>query len=248
MEKPLLEACVDSYESCRAAYLGGADRFELCGQLSIGGVTPSPALFEQVKRDFSVKINVLIRPRGGDFLYSDKEIEQICEEIRLFRKLGADGAVIGALNADGSLDEKSMQRFIELAEGMHVTLHRAFDKTFDAFEALETAVSLGVNTILTSGQMPSAPDGAPLLKELHERAQGRLSIMAGGGVRADNIRSLHEKTSICVFHTSCRKRVQSGMKFLRGEVSTGLATFPEDELFITDEAELRRCAEVVHSL
>ena len=241
----LIEACVDSYESCRAAYLGGADRFELCGQLLIGGVTPSPALFEQVKRDFPVKINVLIRPRGGDFLYSETEIEQICEEIKLFRALGADGVVIGALRADGSLDVENMRRFIGLADGMHITLHRAFDKVRDPLETLELAVSLKVNTILTSGQMPNAVEGASLLKELQRRASGRITVMVGGGVRADNLQILHEQTGISVFHTSCRKRVKSGMQFVRGEVNTG--SVPEDEIFVTDEAEFSRCARIVHS-
>ena len=159
MNTPLIEACVDSYASCKAAYLGGADRLELCAHLVIGGTTPSPALFRQVARDIPVKINVLIRPRFGDFLYSEAEMEQMCEEIQTFRDLGANGVVIGALTPDGDLDMEKMRRLMDCAGTMDVTLHRAFDMTRDPFRTLEEAVQLGCKTILTSGQQKDALAG-----------------------------------------------------------------------------------------
>ena len=129
MNKPLIEACVDSHASCMAAARGGADRLELCAHLAIGGTTPSPVVFRQVQRDCDVKINVLIRPRFGDFLYTDIEMEEMCEEIKTFRDLGANGVVIGVLTPDGDLDVEKMKRLMECAGGIDVTLHRAFDMT-----------------------------------------------------------------------------------------------------------------------
>ena len=179
MNMPLIEACVDSYASCRAAWLGGADRLELCAHLVIGGTTPSTALFRQVQRDIPVKTNVLIRPRFGDFLYSKEEQEQMCEEIRMYRELGANGVVIGALTPDGDLDIQSMRRMMDCAGGMDVTLHRAFDMTRDPMRTLEDAIQLGCKTILTSGQQKDALTGVELLRELYDRANGRIDIMAG---------------------------------------------------------------------
>ena len=150
MNKPLIEACVDSYASAMAAARGGADRLELCANLAIGGTTPSLPLFRQVRRDCPVKVNVLIRPRFGDFLYDQAELEEMAEEIDAFRELGANGVVIGVLTPEGALDQAAMARLMERAGGMEVTLHRAFDMTRDPFAALETAVSLGCRTILTS--------------------------------------------------------------------------------------------------
>ena len=132
----LLEACVGSYVSSKAAYQGGADRLELCANLVIGGTTPSRALFLQVQRDFDIKINVMIRPRFGDFLYDDAELEEMCAEIASFRDLGANGVVFGVLTPEGELDEARMARLISCAGNMEVTLHRAFDMTRDPFAAL----------------------------------------------------------------------------------------------------------------
>ena len=146
MKLPLIEACVDGYASCVAACRGGADRLELCAHLVIGGTTPSPALFRQVQRDVPVKTNVLIRPRFGDFLYSEAELDQMCEEIQTFGGLGANGVVIGALTPDGDLDLRAMQRMLDCAAGMEVTLHRAFDMTRDPMRTLEDAIALGCRT------------------------------------------------------------------------------------------------------
>lgn len=246
---PLIEGCVDSHASALAAVRGGADRLELCANLSIGGTTPSRALFRQVRRDCPVRINVLIRPRFGDFLYSPAELEEMAEDIAAFRELGADGVVIGALTPSGALDSEQMARLMDQAENMDVTLHRAFDMTFDPFAALEEAVRLGCRTILTSGQAPSAPEGRELLRELFLRADGRIDLMAGAGIKHGNIRALSAHTGIRVFHTSARTGpVDSGMIYRKESVSMGLPSLSEYELWRTDENEFRACADIVHSL
>ena len=246
---PLIEGCVDSHASALAAVRGGADRLELCANLSIGGTTPSRALFRQVRRDCPVRINVLIRPRFGDFLYSPAELEEMEEEIDAFRALEADGVVLGVLTPGGELDGGAMARLMARAEGLEVTLHRAFDMTRDPFAALEEAVRLGCGTILTSGQAPSAPEGQALLRELFIRGAGRIDLMAGAGVKRQNILEIHGNTGIRVFHTSARTgAADSGMVYRREGVSMGLPTLSEYEVWRTDEREFRACAEIVHSL
>ncbi len=249
VRKPLLEGCVDSYASALIAAREGADRLELCGQLAIGGVTPSPALFEMVKRDCNVPVNVLIRPRFGDFLYDRAEMEQMTREIELFRDMGANGVVIGTLTPQGDLDREKMEKLMDRAGGMEVTLHRAFDMARDPLETLERAVKLGCRTILTSGQAGNAWEGRELLAQLHERAAGRICIMAGSGVKSGNIGPLHDHTGITAFHTTGRRgAVDSGMVYRKAEVSMGLPGLSEYELWRTDPEEFRSCVRVVHSL
>lgn len=249
MNQPLLECCVDSHASAMAALRGGADRLELCANLVIGGTTPSPALFRQVRRDCPLPIHVLIRPRFGDFLYTQAELEQMEEEISLFRELGADGVVIGVLTPDGALDEPRMARLMDRASGLSVTLHRAFDMTADPSAALEGAIRLGCRTILTSGQAQNAPVGLECLRQIHNQAAGRIHIMAGSGVRSGNIRALHDGTDIRTFHASARAgAADSGMVYRQPSVSMGLPSLSEYELWRTDEEEVRSCARIVHSL
>ena len=245
----ILEGCVDSYASAVAACRGGADRLELCANLAIGGTTPSTALFLQVRRDCPVPINVLIRPRFGDFLYSEMEIREMEETIRQFRQLGANGVVLGALTPEGALDEAVMARLMDAAEGLDVTLHRAFDMTRDPLEALEAAVRLGCRTILTSGQARDALAGAETLRAVRAQAAGRIDIMAGSGVRRNNIQELYDRTGVHVFHTTGRRGpVDSGMIYRKSTVSMGLPSLSEYEIWRTDEAEFRACAELVHGL
>jgi len=248
MNKPLIEACVDSYASCMAAAKGGADRLELCANLAIGGTTPSAAVFKQVKRDCGVKINVLIRPRFGDFLYTEPEMEEMCEEIRMFRDLGANGVVIGTLTPDGELDQEKMRRLMDCAGGIDVTLHRAFDMTRDPYAALEAAIALGCRTILTSGQEKDVVAGKDTLKEIYAKAAGRIDIMAGCGVKKWNIQEIHDHTGIVVFHTTGRKApLDSGMVYRKSTVFMGLPSLSEYEIWQTDEQEFRECAQVVHA-
>lgn len=249
MKLPFLEACVDSYASAMAAARGGADRLELCANLAIGGTTPSRALFRQVRRDCGVRINVLIRPRFGDFLYSGEELEEMEEEIRAFGDLGADGVVLGVLTPTGELDRERMARLIRQADGMDVTLHRAFDMTRDPFASLEEAVALGCETILTSGQAQNAEAGEALLGALHRAAAGRVVLMAGAGVKKENILRLHSAAGIEAFHTSARRgALDSGMAYRKEGVSMGLPSLSEYEVWRTSEEEVRACAELVHSL
>ena len=249
MNKPLIEACVDSYQSCVNATKGGADRLELCSHLIIGGCTPTLPVFKQVQRDCKgVKINVLIRPRFGDFLYTEDEIQAMCEDIAMFRDLGANGVVIGALTPDGDLDIEVMKRMMACAGDMDVTLHRAFDMSRDPFKTLEDAIELGCKTILTSGQQSNVVEGKDLLKEVYEKAAGRIDIMAGCGVKKWNIQEIHDHTGIVVFHTTGRKgALDSGMKYRKSTVAMGLPTLSEYEIWQTDEQEFRECAEIVHA-
>ena len=250
MKKPLIEGCVDSYLSARAACQGGADRLELCANLSIGGTTPSPSLFCQVRRDFpDVRIHVLIRPRFGDFLYSPWELEEMEEDILRFQVLGADGVVVGVLTPEGDLDEAAMSRLIRRAEGMSVTLHRAFDMTRDPLAALEAAARLGCGTVLTSGQAASAAAGVETLAALVAQSAGRVDIMAGCGVKKENILEIYRRTGVRSFHTSARRGpVDSGMVYRKAGVSMGLPSLSEYELWRTDREEFAACAELVHSL
>ena len=232
MNKPLIEACVDSHASCVAATRGGADRLELCANLAIGGTTPSASLFKQVQRDCDVKINVLIRPRFGDFLYTEPEMEEMCEEIKMFRDLGANGVVIGTLTADGALDQEKMRRLMDCAGGIDVTLHRAFDMTRDPMDALEAAIALGCKTILTSGQEKDAAAGKDTLKAVYAQAAGRIDIMAGCGVKKWNIQEIHDHTGIVVFHTTGRKDpLDSGMVYRKSTVFMGLPSLSEYEVW-----------------
>ncbi len=249
MKKPLIEACVDSYESCEIACNNGADRLELCGNLMLGGTTPTRSLFMQVAKNFEIKINVLIRPRFGDFLYSENEMDQMCDDIMMFNELGANGVVIGCLTEDGRIDEEKMKRLIACAGEMEITLHRAFDMTRDSKEALEVAVSLGIDTILTSGQEQSALLGKELIKEINEIAFGKIDIMAGAGVSSQNIVQIHEYCGVTSFHTSGRNGViKSEMRYRKKSVSMGLENISEYELWRTDAKEFKSCADIVHSI
>ncbi|MCC7306747.1 MAG: copper homeostasis protein CutC, partial [Acidobacteria bacterium] len=165
---PLLEVCVDSVESAFAAEKGGADRVELCDNLVEGGTTPSAGSIEAARERLSIKLHVIVRPRGGDFLYSDIELDVMKRDILTAKDLGADGVVIGVLNADGTIDREHTRELVEIARPMSVTFHRAFDMTREPFEAMETLIDLGIDRILTSGQEPGAEKGVELIRELVE--------------------------------------------------------------------------------
>ncbi len=234
----LLECCVDSPESAVNAQKGGAGRLELCANLIIGGTTPTLALYEKVREQVSLPVHVLIRPRFGDFLYSEEEADLICREIRAFAQAGAEGVVIGSLLPDGSLNREQMARFLDQARGMSVTLHRAFDMCRDPLSAWEQARQLGVHTILTSGQASSCREGLPLLKRLAELPGGPV-ILAGGGISAQTVRTLLEQTSLHAFHMSGKTVLDSGMTFRNPAVSMGLPGISEYQLWRTDPDQVR---------
>jgi copper homeostasis protein len=183
----ILEACVNSAISAIEAQKGGADRVELCENMMEGGCTPSAGAIQLARQHLTIRLFVMIRPRGADFCYSDEEFEIMKHDVLIARESGADGVVFGILQSDGTIDEDRMAQLSELARPMGITCHRAFDMTSDPFEAMETLISLGIDRILTSGQSDSALDGAPLIRNLIERAKGRIILMPGHGVKVHNL-------------------------------------------------------------
>ena len=244
----VLEVCVDSVESAASAARGGATRLELCANLVIGGTSPDEDLFRMVRERVDIPVRVLLRPRFGDFLYTDDEFELLRRQVRRFAALGADGVVIGVLRPDGTLDEARMAELIALAGGCGVTLHRAFDVCRDPFEALEAAGRLGVDTILTSGQQAACAQGAGLLRELVGRSGGRPQILVGAGVSADVIRTLQPATGANAFHLSAKRTEDSRMAFRREGVPMGLPGISEFEVWRCDEDAVRRARQALDAL
>lgn len=240
----LLEVCVDSAESAAEAKRGGADRLELCANLVIGGTTPEQALYERVRETADIRVNVLIRPRYGDFLYTEHEFWIIARSVELYRRLGADGVVVGCLLPDGSLDTERLKRLRELAGPMGMTLHRAFDMCRNPYEALEQAKSIGIDTILTSGQRGSCLEGRELIAGLVRESGDDLDIMAGGGVDAGAIEQLIPATHARCYHMSGKMVLDSAMTFRRAEVSMGVPGLGEYGLYRTDAEKVRaaKCA------
>lgn len=217
----LLEICAYGVGSAIAAQDGGADRVELCDNAPEGGTTPSYASIQLARKYLHIPVYPIIRPRGGDFLYDELEFETMQQDIALCKELGCDGVVIGILTADGKVDRIRTRRLVELAWPLGVTFHRAFDMASNPFEAMEDIIETGCERILSSGQQKNAPEGAELLAELVERADDRIIIMPGGGVREHNIAALVKKTGAKEFHTSAKITVPGGMKFRNPAVSMG---------------------------
>lgn len=241
----LLECATDSAESALAAAAGGADRLELCANLIIGGTTPTLALYDEVRSHSDIPLYILIRPRFGDFLYSDYEANVICREIEMFQKAGAEGVVIGSLGKDGYLNMEHMKRFMDCAKDMSVTLHRAFDMSVDPFATLEQAKELGIQTILTSGQKASSLEGIDLYERLMEKAAGEITILAGGGIKASTIETLLQKTSLTAFHMSGKIVKESAMEYRNPSVSMGLPGISEYNIWLTDEGNVREARNVL---
>lgn len=245
-QKKVIEVCVDSVESALAAQAGGADRLELCANLIIGGTTPTLPLFDAVRAATGLPVNVLIRPRFGDFLYTPAEHDIMCREVEAFAARGASAVVIGALRADGSLDEERMQALIAAAGQCRITLHRAIDVSRDPEETLEQAIALGVDTILTSGGRASAWQGRETIARLLDRAGDRAQLLVGGGVNAQIIRDLRrEHPAACAFHLSGKRVLDSGMAFRNGEVNMGLPGISEFQIWRTDEGAVRAAVQAL---
>ena len=215
------EICANSVASCIAAQEGGADRVELCAGIPEGGTTPSFGMIRTAREAIDIALNVIIRPRGGDFLYSKDELKEMLYDIQAARQLGADGLVFGCLTPEGEVDMEAMRPLMEAAGDTPVTFHRAFDHTSDPFKALEDIISLGCSRILTSGCRPTALEGAPLLAQLVEKAGDRIIIMPGCGVRENNIAEIARLSGAREFHFSARESVESGMIFRNPEVAMG---------------------------
>jgi copper homeostasis protein len=199
-----LEICVDSAESALAAQEGGADRIELCAELAAGGLTPSVGLIEACRESVTLETMLMIRPRGGDFQYTDREVAVMVRDIAHAKHAGLSGVVFGALSSSGEIDVPTVRRLRDAAGDMSITFHRAFDLTPDPLAALETLVELGIPRVLTSGQAATAYEGRELLARLVQHAAGRIVIMAGGGIGEANIQSLKAETGVREFHASAR--------------------------------------------
>lgn len=240
MEKITLEICAASLASCVAAAEGGADRIELCDNLLEGGTTPSYATIALAREKVKIALYPIIRPRGGDFLYDDLEFAIMQKDIQLCKELGCDGVVTGLLTADGKVDKPRTRTLVELAWPMGVTFHRAFDMTDDAFEALEDVIETGCERILTSGQRNTAPEGAPLIAQLVEKAAGRIAIMAGSGVRANNVGALVTATRAQEYHTTAKDYIESRMQFRNPNVSMGgIPGVPEYGIAVTQAEQVK---------
>lgn len=248
MKEFILEVCVDSVESALAAVNGGASRLELCANLIIGGTSPSPYLYQEIRKHSDIPIHVLLRPRFGDFCYTDAEFSILCQEIAAFRDLGANGAVIGILTPDGDLDTERLKVLCDAAKGMSLTLHRAFDVCRDPYKALEEAIDLGFSTILTSGQENSGLKGASLIGELVARSRGRIAIQAGSGVNAQVIEQLYPLTGTTAYHMSGKTTLDSVMRYRKENVNMGLSEISEYEIWRTEETAVRAARNVLEGL
>ena len=217
--KPLLEICVESFDDAMVAACAGADRIEYCAALAVGGLTPSAGAMAPL-RDFPVPCRVMIRPRPGDFIYGPADVAMMKHDIALARDHGAEGIVIGAATQDGRLDRDMLADLLSVAGGLGATLHRVFDAVPDPFEALEGAIDLGFDRILTSGQQPTAEQGADMIARLITQADGRITILPGCGITPENAAKLLRTTGATELHASCKKANPMGGGYAAGRVAT----------------------------
>ena len=240
----IFEICANSVASCKAAQEGGADRVELCSGIPEGGTTPSFGMICKARESIAIALNVIIRPRGGDFLYSTDELDEMIHDIRMAKELGADGLVFGCLTRDGYVDKEAMSRLMKAADGLPVTFHRAFDHSADPFKALEDIISLGCVRILTSGCRPTAMEGSDLLSRLVKAAGDRIIIMPGCGVNEGNIAEIARLSGAREFHFSAREPVESDMVFRNPDVAMG----SEEDPYGTVRTTAARVAATINSL
>lgn len=237
------EICANSTLSALAAQAGGAHRVELCAAIPEGGTTPSYGEITTA-RDLlkSTRLHIIIRPRAGDFLYSDLEIRTMLNDIAICKNSGVDGIVVGCLNSSGDIDLPLMKELIAASAGMTITFHRAFDTTRDPFRAMDDIISLGCERILTSGQEKSAEAGINLLAQLQQHAAGRIKLIAGSGINPSNIRKIHELTGITEFHFSARSTMESPMIFRNKHVSMNSTAISNDYIrSFTTAANVKEC-------
>ena len=246
MTSVLVEACVDAIDAAIEAERGGAERLELCGELLQGGVTPSAGLVAAVWDKIDIPLFVLVRPRPGDFLYSDDELDVMRRDIEQLKTLAVDGVVIGTLTADGDVDVERMRELIALARPLSVTFHRAFDFVRDQDAALDALLELGVERVLTSGGAPTAVEGATRIAALAQRAGDRMIVMAGGSITAANVGQVVAATGVKEVHVRGAAPVQSAMKHRR-EVSLTKTGASDYERSVTRADEIRRVVDLVAS-
>jgi len=235
----ILEVCVDSYASAMAAIRGGADRLELCSALAVGGLTPSPALLSQIRNVSSIPIRCLMRPRGGDFLYTKEELSQLAMEIRLLKQAGADGFVLGCLTPSGQLDADALLPLLHSAAGCGLTLHRCIDVSADPVRTYLDAAALGFDTVLTSGGAGNALAGKEIIGQLLSLRDHQMGpeVLIGAGVSAKVITAFRQEyPGACAFHMSGKTEIESGMVFRREGVPMGLPGLDEWHIQQTSEA------------
>jgi len=238
-DRILIEVCIDSVASAVAAERGGAGRVELCSNLLEGGVTPSAGLIELVRARTSIGLQVMIRPRGGDFCYTPEEFETMRRDIIAAKKLGADGIVVGILRADGDVDIERTQELVDLAPPLSVTFHRAFDMSADLFRALEFICATGAHRLLTSGGEKTALQAVAPIARLVEASRGRIAIMVCGGINHHNVASIIEQTGVREIHVGLRSPVGSPMLHRNPELSMGTADEREYQRFQVLEEDVR---------
>ncbi|MEP7164177.1 MAG: copper homeostasis protein CutC [Ferruginibacter sp.] len=237
-----LEVIGFNIESCIAAQLAGADRIELCDNPGDGGTTPSYGFIKAATQELHIDLFPIIRPRGGDFLYSDDEFEIMKTDVEVCKQLGCEGIVIGMLKSDGTVDKERCSILAELVYPLSITFHRAFDRTVDPVKAMEDIIEIGCERILTSGQKQNALDGADLIKKLIEQSNNRIIIMPGSGVRSDNIAELAKRTGAREFHTSARIFADSKMKYINQQMNEALRSVS------VDENEIKKIIKALHSV
>lgn len=242
MSAPILEVAANSVASALAAEAGGAARVELCSALEVGGLTPSHATIAIARERLGIPIHVLIRPRAGDFVFDDLECEVMRRDIETCKALGCAGVVIGVLDADGDVDVPRCRGLMDAARGMSVTFHRAFDFTRDPFTALDAIIELGCDRLLTSGQADDALIGAPLIRTLVDRARGRITIMPGGSIDANNIAAIARATGAHEFHASAKVRVPGRMRNAPSRIGN-----MDDRDWQTDAGEVRARVEALRA-
>src|SRR5215467_9801102 len=239
VEQITVEVCVDSVASAVAAERGGAQRVELCSDLLEGGVTPSSGLLGVVRLNVSIGIYPIIRPRPGDFFYSEPEFDTMCRDIEVARSQGADGVVLGLLKTDGCVDIERTRQLVELARPLAVTFHRAFDMSADLLRSLEDVCQSGADRVLTSGGEQTCLHGVEAISRLVKSGQGRITIMAGGGIAADNAACIVERTGVGEIHVGLASELRSPMLYRNPRVSLGKAHLREYERTQVLEQDVR---------
>lgn len=228
-QKIILEVAVFSIEAALSAIKAGADRIEFCENPSEGGTTPSYGSLKTLISLTNKPVFPIIRPRGGDFLYTQAEYEVIKADLLLVKELGYPGAVIGLLNEDGSIDIKRTSELVQLAAPMQITFHRAFDRCNDPLKGLEDIIHTGCKRILTSGQVPNVVDALPLMKQLVEKSAGRIIILPGSGVRSNNCKQIIDTTGAIEIHSSARKAISSLMNYNAPTMNENMVSMGVDE-------------------
>jgi copper homeostasis protein len=246
MQNVTVEVCVDSIDSALNAQFGAASRVELCDNLPEGGTTPAYGTIAIAREKLDIDLFILIRPRGGDFLYSDLEFEAMKKDIRIVKDIGADGVVFGILNPDGSIDAERNKILRDLARPMGTTFHRAFDLSADPMQNLEDIIDIGMDRLLTSGQAPSALEGKHLILELIRKAGKRISIMPGGGINEENVKILKEYTGASEYHVTLRNEQNSKMIFKRDGIVMGKHFYPEYSRMIASTDRIKELIKILN--